>query len=266
MISQQDIFSNQRTRLLERLSCVTVQTDPCPHFVIDDALDGEALSALYASLPASELFTPAGNGLQTFQTWQAADDLQKLTPVQRSFFDALNRTLFSQTVAEAVIDRFRPQLMRLHQQLFGHDRSDQIHLRDWGDSGALNIRAPGSALPIHLDWPNRLVSLVLYLAPDNVYCADWGTRLYSVDVARIADPLALMAKKVPDDASLLDPSASILLPFAPGRLVAFMNTPWSYHGADVSSTSPASRWCLVKGINLTQEATEQLFGLPPALH
>ncbi|MEW5423878.1 hypothetical protein [Amorphus sp. 3PC139-8] len=258
-------------RFLDLVSAAEVVEDPCPHLFLDGLFSDNELQALYDHLPDETLFQDVGSGLHTFQTWREADDLDKLDARQSAYFQRLEQELFTPQVANAFYQKFRPSRERLFDHLFGETaatRLTEIELADWSMAGALNIRDQSSELPIHLDWPNRLISIVVYLAPEDGWREDWGTRLYEVrrDLSP-ADALGLMARTKPQELISVDTEQYRTIDFRPGRVTAFMNTAWSHHGAAIEPTagSHARRWCLVKGLNLTLGATEAIFGLPPEL-
>ncbi|MGX1305990.1 hypothetical protein AB7M35_000710 [Amorphus suaedae] len=256
---------------LDLIAECAVDETPCPHLVIDGLFTAEDLEGLYAHLPEEAQFEDVGGGLLTFQTWRDAEDLDKLDPPRRAYFAELEERVFTPRVGDAIYSKFRPALEALFGRLFGDDAERQlgrVDLADWAMAGALNIREQSNELPIHLDWPNRLISIVVYLAPEDGWREDWGTRLYEVprDLSP-EDELAVLARTGPQDLVKVDGNRYRTIGFRPGRVTAFMNTPWSHHGAfiEAASGSDARRWCLVKGLNLTLPATEAIFGLPPEL-
>lgn len=261
-------LKQERDRFLQAIRDASVTADPFPHALIDGAVSEDFLEQLYQSLPERALFTDAGHGLQTFQIWDQSDDLQQWNDPRKVFWEACNQVVFDDAVAAALHQLFAPAREALYESLFG-DRAPRkqplIELQSWAASGALNIRAAGSSLPTHMDWPNRLYSLILYLDPDNTAQREWGTRLFHGPKITGQEGVDIMAKRTPDQVKACRDDAATLIPFTPGRIAIFMNTPWSYHGATVNTDDNASRWCLVKGINMTLDATDKLFGLPPEL-
>lgn len=266
MLSQ--LISREHARLLESVRQASVITEPFPHAIIDSALSSDFFLQAYQNLPEKALFNDAGHGLLAFQIWDNSEELAQWQSQRKVFWQHCNDTLFDDAVATAIHTLFAPARQSLYQRLFG-DRADSkqdlIQLQPWATSGALNIRAAGSTLPTHMDWPNRLYSLIVYLDPEQTALPDWGTRLFHGPQIIGNEGVDIMAKRAPDHVKSCSAEAATLIPFQPGRIAIFMNTPWSYHGARVEAAGNASRWCLVKGINMTLESTEQLFGLPPEL-
>ncbi|MGJ3257335.1 MAG: hypothetical protein ACFE0K_13555 [Alcanivorax sp.] len=262
-------LTKERDHFLQVIREACVIPDPFPHALIDGAFSEDFLEQLYRNLPDRNRFNDAGHGLHAFQIWDQSDDLQQWTDHRKAFWEACNQILFDDSVAAAFHELFSPARVSLYQSLFGNlanRRLSQIKLQPWASSGALNIRSAGSSLPTHMDWPNRLYSLILYLDPDITAQPEWGTRLFHGPKVTGQEGLNIMAKRAPDHVKSCRKEAATLIPFKPGRVAIFMNTPWSYHGASVNTESQAARWCLVKGINMTLEATENLFGLPPELN
>ena len=266
MLSQ--LISREHARLLESVRQASVITEPFPHAIIDSALSSDFFLQAYQNLPEKALFNDAGHGLLAFQIWDNSEELAQWQSQRKVFWQHCNDTLFDDAVATAIHTLFAPARQSLYQRLFG-DRADSkqdlIQLQPWATSGALNIRAAGSTLPTHMDWPNRLYSLIVYLDPEQTALPDWGTRLFHGPQIIGNEGVDIMAKRAPDHVKSCSAEAATLIPFQPGRIAIFMNTPWSYHGARVEAAGNASRWCLVKGINMTLESTEQLFRLPPEL-
>ena len=257
----------EQQRFLQAIRDSEVIHAPFPHASIDGGLSEAFLQTLYAHLPAPQEFNDEGYGLKTFQIWDESEELLNWRPAERRFWQDCNAALFSEEVAEAIHTLFRPAMENLYRDLFSDPESQlaKVELQPWSTSGALNIRAPGNCLPTHMDWPNRLYSLILYLDPDQHFQEDWGTRLFHGPKICGPQGVEVMAKRARDHVRDCTAEASTLVPFKPGRVTIFMNTPWSYHGANVAANAAGSRWCLVKGINMTLAATEQLFGLPPEL-
>lgn len=261
-------LKKERNRFLQAIREACVDSNPFPHALIDGAISEDFLEQLYRCLPDRKQFTDAGHGLHAFQIWDQSDDLQQWNDHRKSFWEACNQIVFDDSVAAALHQLFSPAREALYESLFGdliHRKLPLIELQPWSSSGALNIRAAGSSLPTHMDWPNRLYSLILYLDPENTAQQEWGTRLFHGPKIIGQEGLDIMAKRAPDHVKSCSKEAATLIPFKPGRIVIFMNTPWSYHGATVNTDNKASRWCLVKGINMTLDATDKLFGLPPEL-
>ena len=256
-------------RFRVQLSAAKVVERPYPHFILDALFSEQDLDAFYSNLPSEETFHDHGHGLQSFQIWQGAEDRRNAPRAVTRFLDELDVRLFTQEMAEVVREKFQPSLRDTYDVLFGSEantRLGMIELEPWTHTGAVNIRAQKSTLPVHLDWPNRLVSLVLYLAPETRWHSDWGTQLHWVDRKKTPDPVGILARTAPPDSMVMTGTPPYQIAFRPGRVVAFLNTPWSHHSACMTSiNSQARRWCIVKGINMTLSATERLFGLSPEL-
>ena len=268
MTTLDPLIRREHARLLESVRRANVIREPFPHTIIDGALSSEFILQAYQCLPGKAQFSDAGHGLLAFQIWDKSEELAQWQSRRKVFWQHCNDALFDDVVATAIHTLFAPARQSLYQRLFGHradSMQDLIQLQPWATSGALNIRAAGSTLPTHMDWPNRLYSLILYLDPEQTALPDWGTRLFRGPQIIGREGVEIMAKRAPDHVKSCAPEAATLIPFQPGRIAIFMNTPWSYHGARVQAQGNASRWCLVKGINVTLESTEQLFGLPPEL-
>lgn len=268
MTTLSHLTGREHARFLDSVRQASVITEPFPHAIIDGALSADFLAQAYQNLPEKSLFNDAGHGLLAFQIWDKSEDLTQWRSPRKAFWQQCNEQLFDDAIAGAIHALFTPARQALYQRLFGDTadkKQDMIQLQPWATCGALNIRAAGSSLPTHMDWPNRLYSLIVYLDPDETASPDWGTRLFHGPQIIGSEGVDIMAKRAPDHVKSCTPEAATLIPFKPGRIAIFMNTPWSYHGAQVQGADGASRFCLVKGINMTLDSTEQLFGLPPEL-
>ena len=254
-------------RLLRRLIAeAAVATDPSPHLVIDDVFPARVYERFQAALPRLEECRPIeGDNLRVFPLWDDPETPDRDPGDLRHLMHAI----FTQEIADHFLQRFMPSLTSMYDALFGDQAAayrDLVRVRDWREAGALDVRPVGNVLPAHTDWPNRLVSVVVYLAPAHeTWCAAWGTRLYRVAPDAGLDALALMAKQVEFPDALIDRTNYRLLAFRPNRAVAFMNTPWSIHGAEVEGHPEERRWAITKGINLPSDVTGKIFGLPVEL-
>lgn len=248
----------------DRINDAIIEEAPFPHIVIDNFLSVDELEMFYSQLPQDSQFDWNKVGLGYFGFWPGSASVKMLNQEQQQYFLEFQNRYFSNEAAGCILNKFKPYLNNLHRKLFGSEQL--IKLQDWNESGGIDIRIPGNKLPIHLDWPNRLFSVILYLDPGNNCKPGWGTRLYEVDQNSITDPLEVFSqrRKLSHDEMINWQYRTI--DFVPNRLVVFMNTPWSFHGAIVPSVpGSGSRYCFLKGLNITKEQTEKLFGLPPEL-
>ncbi|MEI4196709.1 2OG-Fe(II) oxygenase [Roseovarius sp. E0-M6] len=258
-----------RARLCHEIRAAELHHAPFPHFWLDNVFTSAEMEQIVQVIRDETHFQDVGSGMKVLEIWKEAENLKQVSAQRAHFLRALNCDLFTQSIAELIFQRFRPSLMKNFETVFGADakgKLDAIALSDWDLAGAINIRAQGNQLPPHIDWPNRLVSVVLYLDPDGGADESWGTRLFDVDRANIVDPWSNFAK-VP---GITEPDINIdsysLIPFKHGRIAIFLNSLWSYHGAFITPTNNAARrWCMVKGINMTLEKTEEIFALPKEL-
>lgn len=258
-----------RERLEQGVISAKVDKEPFPHFLLDNVFSESELDALTSCFPEERLFEQAGEGLKVFEIWRDADSLNVLSQNQRQLFRQINEELFTQDLAQLVFERFREDILDNFQVIFGHEahkQFDQIELSDWALAGAINIREQGNCLPRHLDWPNRLISLVVYLDPEKGEQEDWGTRLYEIDKSSVENPWAVFSRIPEASEPEHTPNAYKQIPFRHGRIAVFLNSIWSYHGAVIEPTMcDARRFCIVKGINMTLESTEKIFTLPVEL-
>ena len=260
------MMEDARRRLERLIAAAAVATDPSPHLVIDDVFPACVYERLQAALPGLDEFRSVeGDNLRVFPLW---DDPEG-SGGDASGLRRLMNAVFTQELAERFLERFMPSLTSMYGVLFGNRAAayrDLVRVRDWREAGALDVRPVGNVLPAHTDWPNRLVSVVVYLAPAHeTWREEWGTRLYRISPDAGLDALALMAKKLEFPDALIDRTKYRLLAFRPNRAVAFMNTPWSIHGAEVEGNLEERRWAITKGINLPSDVTERIFGLPVEL-
>jgi len=264
--SSTGMMEEARHRLRRLIAEARVATDPSPHLVLDDVFPAPVYERFQAALPGlDELRAIEGDNLRVFPLWDDSEN----SDGGSSDLGRLMNAIFTQELAERFLESFMPALTSMYGALFGSramEYRNLVRVRDWRAAGALDVRPVGNVLPAHTDWPNRLVSVVVYLAPpDEAWREEWGTRLYRITPDVGLDALALMAKKVDFPDALIDRTNYRLLAFRPNRTVAFMNTPWSIHGAEVEGNLDERRWAITKGINLPSDVTEKIFGLPVEL-
>ena len=242
-----------------------VATFPSPHLVIDDFFSPTDLSELLANVPPDRAFEWREEGLGVLACWR--DSEVKSTGPAASIAAVLSR-VFNNELARTLAGMFRDEIRELFVNAYNLDVNPEEVLdaiSDWNTSGSLDIRLPGNNLPVHRDWPNRLVSVVVYL-PCPAASRSWGTRLFEVERDAVEDPLRLMSRRIEEPFQIAMEDPHRMLEFQPNRMISLLNTPWSYHGALVESRNPkARRLAVVKGLNLTMEATARWFVLPPEL-
>lgn len=258
-----------RVRFGQLVGETKVFTEPSPYLVLDDVFPRDIYERFQAALPGfAELRPMERDNLHIFPLWDAKSDAVASGDGAVGLRWLVN-TVFSQDLAERFLERFSSSLSSMYADLFGSrsaEYRDLVRVHDWTEAGSLDVRPVGNVLPAHTDWPNRLISVVFYLSPANeTWREEWGTRLYRITPAEGLDPVALMAKKQAFPDALIDRSDYKLLEFRPNRIVAFMNTPWSVHGAQVDGHPAERRWAVTKGINLPYPVTERIFGLPAEL-
>lgn len=248
-------------RMLQRAS---VEESPYPHFVINDAFDGDTLAVLHASLPSMEVITngadPGSNKRFTLN-WRAALEAERVGPVWKSIIREGIEPAFALRIAEI----FRPWITREYPDFatrFAPLERFSVVPRVSGqppESTQLSVDAQiavntpalydGTSVRIpHLDWMAKLFVGLLYLRPSGDRSEGADLELYA---ARDRHP--------PFDGDRSLPMSRVRfakrVPYRDNTLVVFLNTPRSLHGVTPRAATSFPRYFL----NFIGEVRDPLF-------
>lgn len=240
---------------------IDLYTEPFAHAKWDNFLENEDLENLYRHLPAKEHFNWQEESLGIFQLWNANE--RKVGLEIDSFWKYLEERYFNEALKQELYELFRPEIEKRDLEMLGRKMTHE--LVPWKNSGSIDWRLSGNILPDHLDWPNRLLSVVLYLDPFKEAKSSWGTRLYEYPEVK-AGLKEEFSRESQIAIGHLDETKYKQLDFKENRLVVFLNSARSFHGARVERADGSKgRLCIVKGINMSLEHTERVMSLPGEL-
>lgn len=233
---------------------MTVEQHPFPHLIIDDFLSSRDLDLLHEAI----------THYQDYRT--TSDDHKYIDIVSLSKSSTIHKVIskyFTENFRDTLLAQFNGSIYGLYDQLTVS--TDVLQFQDWSETGTIDWRLPGNALPVHIDWPNRLLSVILYLDPYKDSAHAMGTRLYEIAPDGL-DAYTELSRITNIGKSRIAEDRYKQIPFVENRLVVFMNSHLSYHSATVdTSIQTKGRIVLVKGINLTRNCTAKYFKLPKEL-
>ncbi len=207
-------MSNPLEHFISRLGEATVESDPFPHYFLEQVFPEDYYRELLQHLPASDvyknLYEVTDLKLDHFRHRDQRDMDQgwtdKLPAEQRNFWTAFNQWFLSDDLAQAVMQSFDLEMPAISVE-----------------SQFIRHRA-GYFLGPHSDLYTKLVVLLLYLAPDNS-AEHLGTSLYRPKQAGFTCP---NSKHYPFEDFIRVKTA----PYRPNSLLAFVRSDISFHGLE----------------------------------
>ena len=210
--------------VLERLRSARVETDPFPHYYLEDVLPADYYHELLQHLPRSSvyenLYEVTDLKLDHFRH-RYQRDLNEgwtnaLPPALQSFWNSFNEWFLSPRLADAFLESFaEPLRPRIGEREAWPEVSVEAQF--------IRHRA-GYFLGPHSDLYTKLVVVLLYLAPD-ASAARLGTSLYRPKRAGFSCP---DSKHYPFEDFIRVKTA----PYKPNSLLAFVRSDISFHGLE----------------------------------
>jgi hypothetical protein len=228
-------------RLLERIRNAETEVEPFLHLCIHEAFDEEDFLAFKRALPSPEGFDLKGRGLKLELDIVESGDAFKALPASSQEPLIRLRELFRQTVAPALVERFREVIEEKYRWLFGEEVARDILAAGLTTTnGRVMGRAPGYRLEPHLDSAHTAVTCLLYFS--SIDDVDDGALCLFVPDRR---PEVLTASTYyPEKAEGIASTLAKTIPIQENLLVAFVNGPTSLHGLRRSKTKPSLEWRL----------------------
>ncbi len=256
------------TSVLARARRLSLQTDPFPHLLLDDALDPEGYAALAAQFPSLDDVNRRGRRIENNHLYllSAPDVLAnaQIAPSWHEFF----RYHVSAAFWRDALPLVKSHLLTIHpglEELAERPLEEfRVGVRDKGAAFTeeisldcqFGVNSPvtrgSSVRSAHVDHPTKLFNALLYCrAPDDdtpggdlVLYRCTGTPAYS-NGSSILPTRIVAAKRIA---------------YRANRLVLFLNSPWSVHGVAPRPPTPHVR----RYINFLCEFRQPLFEIERA--
>lgn len=233
---------------------MTVEQHPFPHLIIDNFLSKRDLGSL-------------NKAITNYQDYRNTSDNHSYIDIvnlsKSSIIHKMISKYFTENFRDALLAQFYDNIYRLFNKL--SVPIGALQFQDWSDTGTIDWRHPGNELPVHIDWPNRILSVILYLDPYKDSDHSMGTKLYEIESDGL-DVHTELSRITNVGKNRIAEDRYKQIPFVENRLIAFMNSHISYHSATVSKNiTTKGRIVLVKGINLSRTCTSKYFTLPKEL-
>ena len=249
--------------VLARARSMTLDTDPFPHLLIDDALDDALYESLAAEFPSVDVVNRRGRPVKNNHLYllSAADVAAhpQITPAWKEFF----RYPVSADFWRDLLPLVKSHLLTIHPGLekrVGRPLEQfRVAMRERDDSfdGDISldcqfgVNSPvthaSTVRPAHVDHPTKLFNALLYCRAreddtpggDLILYRSKGPLVYSTG-SSIMPTRVIPAKRIA---------------YRANRLVLFLNSPWSVHGVEPRPPTPHVR----RYINFLCEFKEPLF-------
>jgi hypothetical protein len=249
--------------ILHKATAASVEREPFPHIVIDDALEPELYAALAASFPDWRSFAAGGKTQNNSNYRISSKELLsgKYADAWRELAALHTSTQFFRDVMDVFGDAIRRIHPALEEQIgkgLDEAATNVRYLEPLADfamdcqiTWTSPVRRRSSSAPCHIDREVALYAGMLYMRPagDHVDGGDLelyrfrpGQRRYnadrSVDLRRVETVRRIG--------------------YAANRLVFFIHSPDAVHGVTQRSPTPLPRL----HVNFIAEAREKIFSLP----
>jgi FkbM family methyltransferase len=236
--------------VLDRVARAELVTDPFPYLVIDEIFPPDYYAELLAQFPTATSLRPIGQtGRVPVDAYRdrhvvlfQEDELSRLQPAQRAFWQSMAQWLYSDPFVNAFVTKFAGALQPRLESIMAADgkilsRGDALLVQD-------HTRY---AIGPHTDAPHRLVSFLFYLPQDDSM-RDLGTSIY-----RPKDPNFSCWGGPHHPFEPFDRVKTI--DFLPNRLVAFPKTEQSFHGVERIEREHVERRLLIHNIRVLNSVT-----------
>jgi len=216
--------------LAEKIAAQPLDMLPSPHFYLAEALPRSLYADLVENLPETRHYSELpGSGPPPRLIFDILgdDDLARLDEGGRKFWRGFTEDVMGEQFMRAVCARFANAV----RDPFDYEKATVNRtLKLSRDRGTYQIG-------VHTDGPYRLISMLLYLAPDRTR-PELGTSLYTP-----RDPSFTCAGGPHHDRGLFNLAKT--MPYLPNAFFAFSMTDRSFHGLEPLPGAVATRDCLL---------------------
>jgi hypothetical protein len=220
----------------KRLQMARVGMWPFPHLVVDDLWPDELVHMVAAAWPADEAFSVNNNGRRAnleLQPTKNADSgrYKRLTREQRAVWELVTREIHGSLVGPWLVEQFRDEVSARHEALRAHASALPFDVSDdWRVTpGRIQLRGPGYDLRPHADPAMYVVTALYYMGGA---AEAQGTVLYRPERPLTIEEWAREGRTAYFHDAGVGCTEAVRVPFAPNRLLAFVNGPGSAHGID----------------------------------
>lgn len=232
-----------------------VDVNPSPNIVITNILPSELYVSLLENWPSVSAFPSKALRKRISVTFKDPKELSMLASSQKELWVPFGETVVNKYIKEKLVEAFLPFLpykfpdadLEQLEYIYNH-----IELLNNGFD-ALNQDIPGYAIGPHVDPVVTFIAFLIYLPLDDKH-SDRGTCLYKAkDRELISSDVAFLQRRQCTTAKRL--------PFLPNTLVAFLQTPLSWHGVERSKDSEYIRKTYHCLISLSNKCLKEFYGL-----
>jgi hypothetical protein len=202
---------------IQSLQSAVVRRDPYPHLIVNNLFEDAQYAALLRSVPnAAQMrqYDPANVS--------AALTLAELRPFAPDMTDPLDAAI--QRIGDIVAAKFTDDILASWSDLFPDISMSDLWPRYQGSQ--IIDRGTGFTLRPHLDGAECLITILLYLAEDDSH-AEHGTQLFGARKRLGFNKHYVSLTREPHE---LDLELHSTVPYVPNSMMAFVNTPFSFHG------------------------------------
>ena len=245
--------STQFDRSIDRIADQAVSDQPFPHFYVEDVFSADVFAKIHEHWPTTEHFHSAledgGMEPQRFYFHLRQEEIKKLDPEGRVFWESVATWLTSARLLDAALSKYGDRITSRLTEMFGASQWTAARIATLTRfNTSLVWDVTGYSLLPHADDPRVLLNYLFYLPLDDSQ-RDLGTTIY--------------APKDPDYVSHGEArhhreyfTALKTFPYLPNSMFSFVRTPRSFHGMEGVHTERTTRKLMVYSLMLNDQAMD----------
>ncbi len=208
-----------------KIVAAEIWDEPFPYLVVNQFLPGSFYKALLASWPGEAVFAARNHQLRL--QINLARELQAIDPAAQALWGELVH--LSEAINRALYEKFAPYVSRKFVPLFGRNWRDMARKYRSSFREVQLAQYDGKAgLHPHVDSVRLIVNSFLYASERDASEPALGTVLYRSFGFMTTENNVKLSAKLQERVLKRD----TVIPYAPNRLLSFVNTPFSFHGVD----------------------------------
>lgn len=208
-----------------KIASAEIFEEPFPYLVVNRFLPDAFYKALLALWPGEEAF--AARNYQHRLQINLARELQTIDPASQPLWGEM--LFLAEAINRALYEKFAPYVSRKFVPLFGRNWREMARKYRTSFREAHLAQYDGKAgLHPHVDSVRLIVNSFLYASEGQDSEPALGTVLYRSFGFMTTENNVKLSAKLQERVLRRD----TVIPYAPNRLLSFVNTPFSFHGVD----------------------------------
>lgn len=247
------MFAAAKQHLIQKLKSATVLQTPFPHVLIENIFPSDLYAAMMRNMPLDDQYQRLADSGRVKRGYNSArfcffpehtDGVEAVDPV-RAFWRDFKSSICDSEFMAAWVGTFYKTIAERATAIRPAESADSADVSVYSEMFLMRDKESFELGP-HWDAPSKALSALFYLPPDDRN-SDLGTALY---VPKDSDFSIPPGTHAPFEYFDLVSKA----PFRPNTLLAFPNTPQSYHGVEPVAGAGRTRDVLLYDIKFEKQA------------